>query len=1335
MINKSKMKVYVFILGLMLAVGQGFAAETIEKWTDYASQPSLVGGYYEIYTPEQLAWISLQTKGGGSSYNVKLMNDIDLAGKLWLPICAGNHNTGWGGTFNGNGHVISNLYIRGAELISAYNENTYAQNVAFIAVLTNGKVKNLTLENVNIYATNNKGESGGGDEISVGALVAYKTKDKGMIDSIRTSGSINVSGKSQGVGGVVGNAHSSTIQNSISSVNIYSSGDSAFIGGIVGLVKNNTVQISSCVYAGETLLNTGEGGSKGAVIGKVYKGSATASTTNVFYDTQKFESGIGLIDPKTGHVDGTITPVSDLNSEEVVCKLNGGTWSAGACSGETSSVWAVGISGVSLNGSDGFKITFLANGGTFPVGAKTSKTLLLGKTIIADEIGIPTNEGLSFAGWSLDKNAVDPDENLGTVDGPDTVYAVWYPYFDVTFASTSGVLNGTTVVKKIAKNDKVNINDIVFPDPYEHCDEKDGNGTCLKTTMIYFTGWTQKVLDNPEESYIIGKGVSYSDTIHVEDIKVTGDVTIYSVWTAVPTYTVTYDANGHGRTWVDYVQVEEGQSVTSPENPVADPGYKFVAWYTEPECNNTFGFGTSITKNETLYAGWELESYSITYDLDKGTNDDDNPSSYDVTTPTIVFKKPTREGYSFDGWFYDKGFTMRATQITQGTAEDITIYAKWEKKTYSIVYMSGTSVSGTSVADKKDWDETITLKGVVDEFYREGFVQDGWSVEDGGELTYKVGASYSENKNLVLYPHWVVAYTISYQPGDGEGITGERANDIKAEGYDFDMPGETFFREGDYEQNGWINSATDEEIDLGAKYTADADATFYPRWALKTYTITYLPGEGEGITGEIEAGTKTINVDFTLSSETFTRDGYTQDGWMTTEDGDAVEYAFGATYTDNAAITLYPHWVINTYTAEYDLNGGSMEGNTSFTFTIESGDIDLATPTKNGYTFDGWLDDVTSDVVTVLPAGSIGNRTLTAQWSLLPITVTAGSGTFEYDGKIHNAECSYEGTLPTGYSIDMVPSGRVQNVADGEVTTSCTVTITDESGDDVTDLFTELTIVNGTISVVAKAVPYGAVTIYTDETGNSAVINGEYTGEDEYSLDEEITVNSVVLNRSFTAYVPVTLTLPFDIAVENVENAKFYVFGGISVGENGKKAVEANRVKEGTLAANTPYMVVPTGTSILFNGSVTFRETVDPVTTVGTWQFCGTYSYKTVAAENVNSVYGISGSADGDIPQGSFVKFMAGSWFVPMRAYLLNTEVSNRRLARAYSAASVNNSRFEIIWNEGDEETVEEQTTSVRKPVVSSKVVNMRRVYDLKGRQVNGETKVKGAYYNKKVVK
>ena len=343
--------------------------------------------------------------------------------------------------------------------------------------------------------------------------------------------------------------------------------------------------------------------------------------------------------------------------------------------------------------------------------------------------------------------------------------------------------------------------------------------------------------------------------------------------------------------------------------------------------------------------------------------------------------------------------------------------------------------------------------------------------------------------------------------------------------------------------------------------------------------------------------------------------------------------------------------------------------------------------------------------------------------------------TYELNGGT-NAEGNPESYTIEDLPIDLLDPVKTGYEFDGWYYNS------DFSGDQVSGIYTLGSDVDVTLYAKWEKVypflvnDYGAIKVYEDENGKlTAEIDGEYTGEGVFSVEEEFGVSSVVLNRSFTAFVPVTLTLPFDIDLNNVENARFYTFGGVSVDENGKKSVEANRVKEGTLAANTPYMVVPTGTSILFKGSVTFRETVDPVTTVGTWQFCGTYSYKTVAAENVNSIYGIKGSADGEIPQGSFVKFMEGSWFVPMRAYLLNTEVSNRRLAKAYSTTSVNISRIEIVWNEGDEEIVEEQTTSVRKPIVSSKIVNMRSAYDLKGRQVNGKTKVKGAYYSKKVVK
>ena len=71
------------------------------------------------------------------------------------------------------------------------------------------------------------------------------------------------------------------------------------------------------------------------------------------------------------------------------------------------------------------------------------------------------------------------------------------------------------------------------------------------------------------------------------------------------------------------------------------------------------------------------------------------------------------------------------------------------------------------------------------------------------------------------------------------------------------------------------------------------------------YTITY--DGGEGVEGSIPAGTKTHGTDFTLSSETFTMDGFVQTGWATSDGGEKV-YDLGGTYTTNEDITLYPVW-------------------------------------------------------------------------------------------------------------------------------------------------------------------------------------------------------------------------------------------------------------------------------------------------------------------------------------------------------------------------------------------------------------------------------------------
>ena len=98
--------------------------------------------------------------------------------------------------------------------------------------------------------------------------------------------------------------------------------------------------------------------------------------------------------------------------------------------------------------------------------------------------------------------------------------------------------------------------------------------------------------------------------------------------------------------------------------------------------------------------------------------------------------------------------------------------------------------------------------------------------------------------------------------------------------------------------------------------------------APSSYTITYAKGEyGSG--DDIADGTKTHNVAFTLSSETYFRSGYTQEGWATT-DGGPKAYDLGGSYTANADITLYPYWEEITGTShaiEYtNLKGQSVDG-------------------------------------------------------------------------------------------------------------------------------------------------------------------------------------------------------------------------------------------------------------------------------------------------------------------------------------------------------------------------------------------------------------------------
>ncbi len=849
--EKPSLKQVFFYSILFLGLNQVFAAWS-GNYSD-ASKPSVVNGYYTIYNENQLAWVSDFTDGKSSNIKVKLMADLDMGGHPFIPLCAGNGTPKFSGVFDGNNHTIKNLYIN-SDSLSKIN-STYAQNVGFIATLS-GTLKNIFFENAQIEASQDYGKiiNNTASPISVGVAVGWMPG--GKIDDVQVSGTISTSGKGQGVGSVVGyteeySGSKPSISNCYSEVNIQTSGANVYVGGISGYSKGK-VTISSVAFNG-SVENTGTKNASAGIVGAVAGGTLTL--TDCYYDSEAVSSGVAK-----GSSSGSSIGSDDLNSADVVCALNGGTWDASSsqCSDETSEIWSVGLSDISFNGSDGFWITFSANGGNFASSAKTSKIVAKNADITADEIGVPTLEGYFFAGWALAADASEAGD-LGMATMKKTVYAVWDAGYKVTFRSVLGTFadGSSTKSVQVAKGGIVATDSV--PVTYV-----DANGE-----KYYFAGWS----DKEKDAYDAGAILTSEDTLHLASISLVSDTILYAIWSKAETYTVTFNANGHGYTDVQFVVVSKGDVVSEPEL-IANTGYEVEGWFeTQDGSGEAYAFGHTISKNMTLYAKWTVIDYSIVYELDGGINGS-NPAVYTVESDNIVLENPTKDGYDFCGWYYDKAFSNRATQISTGTTGDLILYAQWDKSTYVVKYIAGNNALGTLANDTKTYGEPLSLQG-AGSFVRDGYKQDGWSVEYGGEKVYDLGALYEKNESVTLFPHWVKIYNITYELNGG--INAE-ANPIT-----YTVVDEITLVEptrDDYTFMGWFDNAdlkgsAISKISLGSS----GDTTFYAKWANSsdTYgavTVYKYDGYTEAIIDGTYSGSgaTVIESDVTVDAVTFVRD-------------------------------------------------------------------------------------------------------------------------------------------------------------------------------------------------------------------------------------------------------------------------------------------------------------------------------------------------------------------------------------------------------------------------------------------------------------------------------
>ena len=162
--------------------------------------------------------------------------------------------------------------------------------------------------------------------------------------------------------------------------------------------------------------------------------------------------------------------------------------------------------------------------------------------------------------------------------------------------------------------------------------------------------------------------------------------------------------------------------------------------------------------------------YTITYNLGGGTNASGNPSTYTIQSQTITLAAPTREGYTFGGWYRSADLSGDAvTTIGGGQTGDVELWAKWTGNRYAISFVGNGKTGGEMDDELFTYDEAKALTACA--YTRTGYHFAGWNTEsDGSGTAYADGQTVQNltaepDATLTLYAQWTAnTYSVHFEP-------------------------------------------------------------------------------------------------------------------------------------------------------------------------------------------------------------------------------------------------------------------------------------------------------------------------------------------------------------------------------------------------------------------------------------------------------------------------------------------------------------------------------------------------------------------------------------------
>ena len=405
-----------------------------------------------------------------------------------------------------------------------------------------------------------------------------------------------------------------------------------------------------------------------------------------------------------------------------------------------------------------------------------------------------------------------------------------------------------------------------------------------------------------------------------------------------------------------------------------------------------------------------------------------------------------------------------------------------------------------------------------------GYTFGGWYKESG--CTNQFDFNTSITADITLYAKWTpIIYTVSF---DNNGGTGTMATQTFTYNVAQNLTSNTFTRAG-YTFNGW-NTKSDGSGDSYANSqsvknlasTNGATITLYAQWTIQTFTVAF---DKNGGTGTMASQTFTYNQAQTLTANTFTRTGYIFNGWNTKSDGSGNSYTDKQSITLTAAgLTLYAQWTANTYTVEFNANGGTGSmSNQSFTYG-QSQSLTANAFTRTDYAFKNWNTKSDGTGTSYTDQQSVSNLTaengatvtLYAQWT--PIYTI----TWLANGQSHHTQTDIEGTT---LEMPSAPDMNDYDACEDKVFVGWTDTpISGTTDDEPADLFT-----TKTAKVEDAATTYYAV-FATEEDGGGSFTLGQsgsfklyanVEGTNYYAAD----LNSGALNATENENNATTFTL------------------------------------------------------------------------------------------------------------------------------------------------------------------------------------------------------------------